>query len=252
MESDNKLVELLTDLKLAPADAATYVTLLQNNSLSIRKIAARTGINRGTTHEALKRLLVTGLVSVVQRGQREYYTAESPEKIYDLIRDKRRDLLDVSEAAKAIIPSILAKHTRPTGRPVVRYYDGDDGVATILKDVLETCRGLEDPLYYCYSSSRIRQYLYREFPQFTQRRIAAEIMVKVIGMSQGGEVAHKSERKWLSNSSSVDASSYTLIYGNKVAVISISSDLTPYGVVVEDPAAAAMQRLIFEQLWQYL
>jgi hypothetical protein len=48
------------------------------------------------------------------------------------------------------------------------------------------------------------------------------------------------------------ASSYTLIYGDKVAQISISSDYTPYAVVTEDAGNASMQRLLFRSLWQTL
>ena len=63
----------------------------------------------------------------------------------------------------------------------------------------------------------------------------------------GGEEAQKSKRKWLPDNhghaaeSSEGISSYTIIYGNKVATISIAKDGTPYGVVIEDAGAAAMQ-----------
>jgi sugar-specific transcriptional regulator TrmB len=253
MKVDKQLLDLLTDLELNRNEALTYVALLQIDSVSIRKIAAVTGVNRGTTYEALKRLVTLGLASVKSRGEREYYTAESPEKIYDLIRDKRRDLLDASTVAKTLVPRLMANHALPEGRPVVRYYEGDDGVVTILKDVLQTCRDLEDSYYYAYSTSKIRQYLYRKFPQFTERRIIEGIAVKVIAVGEGGEMSERAERKWLlAEDSPVDAASYTIIYGKKVAIISTSDDLTPYGVVIEDAGAASLQRIIFEQLWKQL
>jgi len=248
----NDIITLLMQLGISQNEAETYQALLQSNSVSIRKIAVQTGINRGTTYEALKKLLSIGLVSVKQTGKREQYTAESPEKIYDIIRDMRRDLLDASNAAKQIVPHLLAHQASTAGRPLVRYYEGDEGVAIILKDVLSTCVLLEDPLYYAYSSGPVRQFLYRKFPQFTERRIAADIRVKVIAVGEGGEIAEKSERKWLPNPPEGGISSYTIIYGNKHAVISITSTGTPYGVVVEDTGANAMQRLLFEQLWKTL
>lgn len=253
MERDKKaLVALLENLDISSNETETYLALLQIDSVSIRKIAAHTGINRGTTYEALKKLLAIGLVSVKRNGKREQYTAESPEKIFDLIRDKRRDLMDASESAKKLVPNLLAHKVHATGRPLVRYYEGDEGIALILKDVLSTCVFMEDPLYYAYSSGPIRQFLYRNFPQFTERRIAEDIRVQVIAVGEGGEIAEKSERRWLANPPESGISSYTLIYGNKHAVISLTSDDTPYGVVVEDAGAAAMQRLLFEQLWKTL
>lgn len=251
MSVDSKLLQLLEALGLGRTESVTYAALLQIDTVSIRKIAAHTGINRGTTHDALKRLVTAGLVSVKRQGQREYYTAESPEKIYDIIRDQRRDLLDASKVAKTIVPGLLARHRQPEGRPMVRYYEGDEGVVAVLKDVLETCRLLDDRVYRCYSSRPIRQYLYRRFPRFTERRIADAIRVRVVSVGEGGEQAGMAERKWLPAPED-SASSYTLIYGNKVAVISISDDLTPYGVVVEDKGTASMQRLLFDLLWQFL
>jgi len=252
MNVDKDFFRLLRELSLSETDAMTYIALLQIENASIRKIAAATAINRGTTYESLKQLVALGLASVKQTGKREAYTAESPERIFELIRDRRRDLLDISAAAKTIIPRVIAHQPRPDGRPIVRYYEGDDGVVTILKDVLQTCGIEDDPCYYAYSSSHIRQYLYRKFPQFTDRRIAAGIMVKVIAAGHGHEPAAVSERKILPDSFGTDISSYSLIYGNKVAMISMSSNLTPYGVVIEDEGATSMQRLLFEQLWNYL
>lgn len=247
-----RVTQLLTDLGLTTQEADTYLALLELEAVSIRKVAERSGINRGTTYELLKRLVSLGLVSVRHAGQRAYYSAESPEKIYDIIRDKRKDLLSVSQAAQKIIPGLLAQKARPQGRPLVRYYQDDEGVAAILRDVLQTCRSLPKPEYCAYSSSPMRQYLYREFPNFTKRRIDEGIGVKVIAIGEGGELATFAQRKWLPAAKGSDISSYALIYGNKVALISIANDFTPYGVVIEDSGAASMHRLLFEQLWNSL
>lgn len=185
-------------------------------------------------------------------GAREYFTAESPEKINDLIRDKRKELLHIHQQAQTLIPELLARQARPEGKPLVKYYESDDGVVTILRDVLQTCGQMDKPQYHVYSSRPLRQYLYRKFPQFTERRIKEGIHVRVIAVGEGGDPASDSERKWLPDTDVHDISSYTLIYGNKVALVSISSDFTPYGVVIEDIGTASMQRLLFERLWDTL
>lgn len=246
------LQKLLQDLGFSVVEAETYWALLNLESVSIRKVAAASGVNRGTTYDAMKRLVSAGLAHTRKVGEREYYTAESPEKLYDLIRDKRKDLLQAHQQAQQLIPGLLATRTRPKGRPLVKYYEDDEGVVTILRDVLQTCSQLKRPEYYAYSSRPLRSYLYRKFPQFTERRVREGITVKVIAIGEGGEPAAASERKWMTEPSGGAASSYTLIYGDKVAHISISKDFTPYGVVIEDSGVAAMQRLLFEQLWDAL
>ena len=250
MNNDNsELAQLLGDLGFSTIEALTYTALLELEAVSIRKIAAKSGINRGTTYDAIKRLVSAGLVSTRKVGAREYFTAESPEKVYDLIRDKRKDLLQAQQQAQRLIPELLARKGRPLGRPLVKYYQDDEGVVTILRDVLQTCGQLAQPEYYVYSSQPLRQYIYRKFPQFTDRRIREGIAVRVIAIGGGGDPAALSDRKWLTEAAATVSSSYTLIYGNKVATISISNDNTPYGVVIEDSGNAAMQQLLFEQLW---
>lgn len=253
MTTDKMTVQkLLMELGFSHTEAETYWALLNLETVSIRKVSERSGINRGTTYEAIKRLILAGLVNTRRSGQREYFTAESPEKIYDIIRDRRKELWQTQQIAQAYIPTLLAKKARPQGRPLVRYYEDDEGIVAILKDVLQTCGQMQQPEYYAYSSRPLRQYLYRSFPEFTERRIREGIAVKVIAVGEGGDPAAVSERKWLAEPDEIDISSYTLIYDNKVASISISDDNTPYGVVVEDAGAAAMQRLLFERLWGLL
>ncbi len=258
----DKLITLLEDIEIPRSAAITYAALLESGSVSIRKLANATGINRGTTYDSLKLLVTAGLVSVKGGdGKRDRYTAESPERVHDIIRDKRRDLLEASNIAKEIVPQLLASQGSPGGKPIVRYYEGDEGVAAVLRDVLQTCRQLDEPHYHAYSSAPVRELLYRNFPQFTERRIAEDIGVSVISVGEGGEEAEKSERKWLGADSSTAGqpaaqdriiSSYTIIYGNKVATISIAQDDTPYGVVIEDAGAAAMQRQVFAHVWRTL
>jgi HTH-type transcriptional regulator, sugar sensing transcriptional regulator len=252
MNVDNSTYELLSHIGLDSNQTATYVALLELEAVSIRKISDKTGINRGTTHEILKSLVGRGLVGTYTKGSRDYYAAESPEKIYDIIRDQRKDLLRAQHLADDIVPRLQSNQNQPEGRPQVRFYEGDEGVAAILRDVLQTC-GQQDKLQYrVYSSRSLRHYIYRRFPNFTERRIAEGIFVKVIAVGQGGEPAIDSERKWLPDSDKELSASYTIIYGNKLAHISISSDYTPYGVVVEDEGVAEMQRMLFERLWSTL
>ena len=254
--NDDKLTvqKLLMELDYSSAEAETYWALLNLESVSVRKVASYSGINRGTTYDAIKQLVRAGLVTTRRVGERDYYSAESPEKIYDLIRDRRKELWHSQQRAQVLIPELLARKAMPQGRPLVKYYEGDDGVVTILRDVLQTTARLEHPEYYVYSSLPLRQYLYRQFPEFTDQRIEENIAVKVIAIGEGGDPTSTSERRWLPTADSDDAviSSYTIIYGDKFALISISNDETPYGVVIEDGGTASMQRLLFHTLWARL
>lgn len=252
MADINKAEVLLRELGLNDHEAATYLALLELEAVSIRKVAARTGINRGTTYDALKQLVKLGLASSRRSGERDYFSVESPEKIYDLIREKRKELWQAHQLSQDVVPALLAQKVRPQGQPLVRYYDDAAGVVAILRDVLRTCSKLPTPEYYVYSSRPLRKYLYRKFPNFTRQRINEGIFVKVIAVGEGGDPTAISERKWLAEPLDNPTSSYTIIYGNKIALISLADDYSPYGVIIEDAGAAALQRVLFEQLWEQI
>lgn len=252
--SDDKITiqKLLLALGFSRAEAETYWALLNLDAVSIRRVAAFSGINRGTTYDALKSLVVAGLVATRTVGAREYFTAEPPDTVNDLIREKRKDLLAIQQNAQKLIPELKARKARPQGQPLVKYYQDDEGIVAILRDVLQTCSKLKVPEYCAISSKPLRQYLYRKFPQFTERRVREGVAVKVIAVGEGGDPADNSERKWLTKKDDQNISSYTIIYGDKVALISISNNTTPYGVVIEDAGTASMQKLLFMQVWSRL
>ena len=188
---------------------------------------------------------------IIDEGEPFDHTNYIEPNINQLIKDKRKDLWHSQQQAQELIPQLLARKARPQGRPLVQYYEDDEGVVAILKDVLQVTAKLDNPEYRVFTSRPIRQYLYRKFPKFTDRRVADGITVKAIAIGEGGDPAGYAERRWLAEPKEGDVSSYTIIYGDKVAQISIAND-TPYGVVIEDAGTAAMQRLLFEQIWSTL
>ena len=244
--------ELIEKLGVSSLDARIYLLLLKHGSLSIRTLAAQTQSNRGIVYESLKSLTKIGLVAYTQKNQRKSYIAESPEAIRALISERQQTLNRLEIEASQIIPNLMAYDRRKLEEPAVAFYEGDEGIATILRDVIATTSALPDKSYRVYSSKSLRKYLYRRFPSFTKRRIAAEIFVRAIAIGEGGEPDVLSERRWLNFARPGALSAYTIIYGSKLAMISLSADGTPYGVVIDEPGVAQMQMQIFDHLWESL
>ncbi len=250
--TDNDSTTLFQSLGVNDTEQALYLALLSGGPSSIRQLAATTKINRGKTYESLKRLVALGLVSFKRKGEQRRFVAEGPERLQDLITEKKEEVAQLEETAKTFIPGLLALGKRRGGEPVVRFYEDNEGVVAILRDVLNTLAKQDTKEYLAYSSRPLRQYLYRQFPSFTRRRIKEKISVKVIAIGQGGDPAEYASRKWLLEPVDEHLSSYVLIYADKIAMISLSANDTPYGVVIEEPGVAATQRLLFEKLWQSL
>src|SRR5215207_4494949 len=94
----------LQELGLKEVEVKVYTALLESGPASIRSVAAAAKVNRGTAYEALKSLAEAGLVAYTRKGERNKYRAESPERIYDLIEEKRRTLTQLENEARTFVP----------------------------------------------------------------------------------------------------------------------------------------------------
>lgn len=250
--TNSKITAIFRLLGLSSDEQAIYLALWQGGGGSIRHVAELSGVNRGKAYELLKRLVSLGLVRYKQTGQRRRFQAEPPSHLHNLVEEKRHELTHAEEQIKALMPALVASGIHRSGEPITRFYEDDEGIVAILRDCITTAGKSTPKSYYVYSSKPLRTYLYRRFPNFTRRRIAEGIGVKVIAIGEGGEDANLAERKWLPEINGSHSSSYVLIYGTKMAVISLSANNTPYGVVIDDPGLSTTQKLLFEALWERL
>ena len=238
-------------LGLTARESQLYQTLLQLGPASIRDIAEKSGVNRGAAYEALKQLQSKGVVSYFPKGKRRFFMAENPDILLQLAEDKRASLEKTIESLKTTIIPGLHQQQPDYHQTNVRYYEGDDGIEWVLRDILNVVAQQEHKEYCVFSSKPIRPYLYRPFPTYTKQRVKLGINVKVIAIGEGGEDAELSQRKWIKTDGAVDAS-YIAIYPPKCAIISLASNNFPSAVVLESKDIAKAQQIIFNTLWNLL
>jgi len=244
-------IKTLEQLGLSEKEANIYQSLLALGPSPIRSVAEKAGINRGTTHECLKSLLQKGVVTYLPRGKRKLFAPRNPEVLLQIAEKQQHELESaINQLKTSIIPDL--QHLQPDfSATEVQFYEGDDGIEFVLRDILSTVQFTDNKDYAVFSSKPIRSHLYRPFPNYTNLRIKKGIGVKVIAIGDGGEEAQLSERKWLKTEGKVDAA-YIAIYPPKVAIISLASNNYPTAVVIESKEVAAAQQIIFNTLWQLL
>ena len=243
---------VLKQLDFEEREVDIYCALLSLGNASIRDVADKAGVNRGTTHELLKDMVKRGIVSYFPKGKRRHFCAEDPDKLLSLASEKQEALRHASlQLANEIIPSL--NRLKPgSDSPKVTYYEGDDGIESVLKDILKTSEKSTSRSYNVYSSRAIRQHLYRPFPNYTIQRIKRNIRVKAIAIGPGGEEAPLSERKWIGDKRNGSQASYVAIYPPKCAMISLQEGNYPSAVVIESEAISEAMNLSFETLWDLL
>lgn len=242
---------ILERLGFDQREITIYRALLSLGPSPIRSIAEKAGINRGTTYDCLKVLLQKGIVSYLPKGKRRLFSPRDPEVLLQLAEQKQLELSNTIQQLKnSIIPEL--NHLKPDFTVAnVQFYEGDDGIEFVLRDILSSVSQSNERKYSVFSSKPIRSHLYRPFPNYTAQRIQREIGVRVIAIGEGGEDAKLSERKWIKTEGPVDAA-YIAIYPPKCAIISLASNNYPTAVLIDSKEVSTAQQIIFDTLWKVL
>lgn len=240
---------MLQNIGFPEKSAHMYLALLQLGPSSVRSVAAYTGLNRGSAYDALKWLQEHGMVSFHKKESKQHFVAEAPEKLQSLLRDREEELKRAEVAIQKALPELTALHYKGGERPIARYVSARE-LPQILEDILDTCEHSEERTYRIYSAEGLREYLYADFPTFSDVRISKNIAVRVIALGKGGELRGLDERKWLNQSS--ETPTYIILYPGKVASISLNAKGEPVAVVIENDGVYETQKAIFDALWQTL
>jgi len=235
---------------LSGRDKRVYEALLSRPQSSIRAIAEATGVNRGSVFESIKALVEVGLVSYVTTGQRRRYVAQSPELLHELAIAKRRELKQAHVQIDNYIMNLPAPINGATTINFASFYDGYDGLASILRDVLMTCEQEGLAGYCSISSPRVSEVFYTSFPGFTRERIRRQLHVRVIDLGRRRIEAKdaNASRRWAEGRVRDDGV-YTLVYGSKVALVTVDKYKNVSGVIIANPGTANVQQMLFDELW---
>jgi len=243
---------ILKNFGLSEKEISVYLALVNLGPSSVRDIADKSKVNRGTSYDILKSLISIGIVSYYNKESKQYFVAESPEKLLSAIDQKKEDLDEVRKNIENSLPLIKTLFDRQGGKPTVKLYEGIKGIRSILEDVLASVSEEKNKEYYVYSSSNLRKNVYEAMPDFSNKRIKRKIKVKTISLGEGGKLNGLDERKWMKVKEEKLKVTYELIYAGKVAHISLDNAENPVGVVIQNQEIYDTQKMIFEFTWKSL
>jgi sugar-specific transcriptional regulator TrmB len=125
---NEKIKKFLVDIGLSEKEALVYLALLPVDDASVIELAQSTGINRTTLYPILEDLISKRLVIEIQQGKKTKFQAEPPERVETFMRNRKAQLEEQEKVLEDIIPQMRG-FVRQTGeKPVVKYYDGREGI----------------------------------------------------------------------------------------------------------------------------
>lgn len=127
--------QILSSLGLLDSEIKTYLASLRNGPSTVLELSKATKLSRQATYTAIEQLTNRGLISSIQRGKRQLFTAEAPDKLLAYAKRKEDDLKEKIKDLKSALPSL--KLQAGGEQPVVRMYEGKEGIKAVLEHVTD-------------------------------------------------------------------------------------------------------------------
>lgn len=135
------LEKYLQDIGLNEKEATLYLALVQVDNSSVIDLSKKTKINRSTVYVVLEGLAKKGLVSETTVGKKTHYQAEPPERLETFVERQKVNLDEQSKRLKDIIPQIKTVQRETGERPVVKYFEGREGIIAANEEFFATSEG---------------------------------------------------------------------------------------------------------------
>lgn len=244
--------EVLVNLGLSTEEAEIYLSLLSDGPQSASQLSKSTKVKRTYIYSVSASLIKKGLASQTKRGKTTIFSPMSPDKLLSLVENKKVLLEQTENTLESIMPSLKEKFEAVDVRPVITYYEGENGIK---KANLEVLAEKKEILAFLVVNKEIDKRMESFWKKYYQQRVEDNIFVRAITPNTKEGIEYKNrDNEELRETRLVSKNDFPInieknIVGNKVAFFStIGKKLI--ATIIENKEIADTERVIFEIVWK--
>ncbi len=244
--------EELKNIGFSEGESDVYVYLLQHGEKSAGDIIDGTGLKRGNTYNILESLVAKRVIAQSEKNKIAHFSVENPRAILDYIDQKKTDLDNKKTMTEALLPALVSSYQLTTNKPVVSYYEGNEGFAKVINDTLTSKTEILQ-----YSDVEIIERDFKkESDAHLRKRASAHIEKKLIVLDTPfaralyknlHEDAVSHVRAILPSEKPFDVAMF--IYDNKISYLTLVRG-SVLGVIIEDSHIYEMHKHLFMSLYE--
>jgi len=243
-------------LQLKEEHTLVYSTLLESGPLPAGKLATRLAMPRSSLYGFLEDLAQKGLVLKSGKMAIKIWQAAPPEKVQEVLNDQINQIEKAKSSFANLLPDLQAKQKTDFITPKFTFYEGQEGIRQIIKDVL-LYRDIETDCIWpikdmldVIGKDFLEQYGTKER---IRRNIKTYVLVpqnKMIDIKTNPFFGSQEElkREVRIAPKDIEYSMGYWAYGNKVAFI--SSKKESFGFIVESKELRQLLKTQFDLIWQ--
>jgi len=244
----------IVKLGLSEKEAKVYLASLELGPSPVQSIAQKSKVNRATTYVVIDSLMEMGLMSTYDEGKKTFFTAESPERLLDFLRDQKTETENKIDLLKSTMSELLSITNTNLDKPKIRYYEGIEGLKSVQDDFADSLNHGDIIYVFMPHDKFYGSYLQEKVSRNFEKRKQKNIWMKVLYTSkEGRRLDYEKEgednyRECLY----IPYEKYPFeggmnIYGNKIFMIDYVGKTG--GIVIENKTLANTFKSIFNLIW---
>ena len=237
--------KLLKSLGFTDSEANIYLVSLEMGPASVQDLAKKANVSRVTTYAVIETLMKNGLMSTVQKGKKNMFVAESPERLISHVQSKVETMKATLQEVSASLHEL--KLVQRGEKPVVKMFEGEEAIRVMQEDVLNT---QPKEIYEFENLDDARNATPPDIVESHGQKVNRfKPNAKLVYKAESGEVKpYNTNLKSIRLDSKLDFHGGISIYGNKVSLVSYSQK--PICVIIESKNIADTMRALYEEYWK--
>ena len=243
------MIKELQDIGLSEKEAKIYSAALELGAATADQLAKHSKIVRSTTYVQLESLMEKGLMSTYEQGKKTFFAPETPKLLKRFLAKQKENIGAKENDLASFLPDLLRQFEGAGERPVVRFFPGKEGVATVREEMLN-CK--DKKTYAIFSPEHLSNIFGSEYLDgYSNRR-------KGKGIHSKGIYIHKeyfgragldelTERKFLPREKfplTIEIS----IFDNNTVIFPLEGAL--FGMMITNKQIADSMKVFFNFLWE--
>lgn len=237
----------LQEIGLSDKEVKIYLASLELGQSVVQDIAKKADVNRATSYFVIEELIKRGFISSFHKGKKQYFVAADPERLIEFIEQEKNNLAKKEENLKKLLPQLKSINNKQKDKPIVKYYEGKEGVMAMLDEFLMSASGI---INMAYSMDEINKvFTQDEKDKARSKRFKKEIKTRAIYTYKNGTL----EQHSLGQRRKVPFDRFPIksdiaVYDQKVRIASFGERLV--GIIIEDKEIAESFKAILDLAWE--
>ncbi len=249
--------EILARTGLNDSEALVYEVLIKNGQVSIlsmQKLIPK--LSRTNLYNVLHSLAQKSLVQKSDVKKKLEFRPNDPYQLKVYLNNRERELSQAQKMIDSVIPGLSELYRNTTEKPVVRVFEGIEGIKNLYLDTLRSGQPIKSFLGLTQAEETVSSWLRKSYaPLRIKNKITARVIVSADKTdpetaSYIGRTKEELRETRVVEQKLFPALLEVQIYGNKVSFANYNKNNALIGVIIENELIAKTMSGLFELAWQ--